>query len=108
MFSTPLTFCSIGRPTVLTSVVALAPGYRVVTCTVGGTTFGYCEVGRLTSETSPITTKNNARTLARTGRSIKKREIMGAYPAVTSPEPVRAASLVRMPRRGSRLDQRRL
>src|SRR4029077_14781928 len=30
--------------------------------------------------TSPITTKNSARTLARTGRSIKKREIMGAYP----------------------------
>src|ERR1700733_10462205 len=80
MFSTPLTFCSIGSPTVLTSVVALAPGYRVVTCTVGGTTFGYCDVGRLTSETSPITTKNSARTLARTGRSIKKREIMGAYP----------------------------
>src|ERR1700722_9962752 len=80
MFSTPLTFCSIGSPTVLTSVVALAPGYRVVTCTVGGTTFGYCEVGRLTSETSPITTKNSARTLARTGRSIKKREIMDVYP----------------------------
>src|SRR3984957_2978207 len=80
IFSTPLTFCSIGSPTVLTRVVALAPGYRVVTCTVGGTTFGYCEVGRLTSETSPITTKNSARTLARTGRSIKKREIMGVYP----------------------------
>src|ERR1700729_3220610 len=80
MFSTPLTFCSIGSPTVLTSVVALAPGYRVVTCTVGGTTFGYCDVGRLTSETSPMTTKNSARTLARTGRSIKKREIMGVYP----------------------------
>src|SRR3984885_4588291 len=80
MFSTPLTFCSIGSPTVLTSVGALAPGYRVVTCTVGGTTFGYCDVGRLTSETSPMTTKNSARTLARTGRSIKKREIMGVYP----------------------------
>src|SRR3984957_19905623 len=80
MFSTPLTFCSIGSPTVLTSVVALAPGYRVVTWTVGGTTFGYCEVGRLTSATSPMTTKNSARTLARTGRSMKKREIMGVTP----------------------------
>src|ERR1700722_14229094 len=80
IFSTPLTFCSIGSPTVLTRVVALAPGYLVVTCTVGGATFGHCDVGRLTSETSPITTKNSARTLARTGRSIKKREIMGAYP----------------------------
>src|SRR5271165_3068638 len=81
MFSTPLTFCSSGRATVLTSVEALAPGYCVVTCTVGGTTFGYCEVGRLTSATSPMTTKNSARTLASTGRSMKKREIMSVSPA---------------------------
>src|SRR3984885_9955746 len=80
MCSTPLTFCSSGRGTVSTRVLALAPGYRVVTCTVGGTTLGYCEVGNWMSATRPIRTKNNASTLASTGRSMKKREIMPARP----------------------------
>jgi len=46
MFSTPLTCCSIGSATVSIKVRALAPGYRVATCTVGGTTSGYCAIGR--------------------------------------------------------------
>src|ERR1700691_741211 len=76
MSSTPLTLCSIGRATVSISVLALAPGYSVFTCMVGGTTFGYCEVGNRRSATSPIRTKTSASTLASTGRSMKKREIM--------------------------------
>src|SRR5580698_2537610 len=76
MCSTPLTFCSIGRATVSIRVLALAPGYRVVTCTVGGTTLGYCEVGNWASATRPISTKTNASTLDSTGLAIKKREIM--------------------------------
>ena len=47
MPSTPLTRCSIGSATSRSTVAALAPGYRAVTCTVGGTTSGYCETGRL-------------------------------------------------------------
>src|ERR1700733_4147766 len=76
MSSTPLTCCSIGSATVFTRVLALAPGYRVVTWMVGGTTFGYWAVGNPKSETSPIRTMTNARTLASTGRSMKKREII--------------------------------
>ena len=36
MFSTPLTSCSIGAATVSATTLALAPGYVVVTETVGG------------------------------------------------------------------------
>src|SRR3984957_8930522 len=76
MCSTPLTFCSSGRATVSTRVLALAPGYRVVTCTVGGTTLGYCEVGNWMSATKPIRMKTNASTFDSTGLAMKKREIM--------------------------------
>src|SRR5271156_4010587 len=81
MFSTPLTFCSSGSATVSTRVLSLAPWLLVVTCTVGGTTLGYCEVGNWMRATRPIRTKNNASTLASTGLSMKKREIMGVSPA---------------------------
>ena len=73
---TPLTCVSIGSATVSMTVLALAPGYLVVTETVGGTTFGYWAMGRRMSETSPINTMTIARTLDRTGRSMKKRENM--------------------------------
>src|SRR5882757_1377517 len=76
MSSTPLTCCSIGSATVSITVLALAPGYRVVTCTVGGTTSGYCATARLNSATPPIRIIRIAMTLERTGRSMKNFEIM--------------------------------
>src|SRR5262249_61085942 len=76
MPATPLTCVSIGSATVAIAVLALAPGYLVVTEIVGGTTLGYCEIGSRTSETRPIRTKTSASTLERTGRSMKKRENM--------------------------------
>ena len=73
---TPLTCVSIGSATVSITVFGLAPGYLVVTETVGGTTLGYCDTGNRSSETSPISTNTIASTLERTGRSIKNRENM--------------------------------
>src|SRR5436190_2863582 len=76
MFSTPFTCCSIGSATVSITVRALAPGYRVCTCTVGGVTSGYCATGSDHSDTAPMTIIRIASTLARTGRSMKNLEIM--------------------------------
>src|SRR3954454_21594111 len=76
MSSTPLTCCSIGSATVSITVLALAPGYRVVTCTVGGTTSGYCATARRNRQTPPIRIIRIAMTLERTGRSMKNVEIM--------------------------------
>ncbi|MBA7470410.1 hypothetical protein ES707_05696 [subsurface metagenome] len=45
MSSTPLICCSMGAATVSDTVWAEAPGYCVVTTTVGGTTCGYSETG---------------------------------------------------------------
>ena len=45
MSSTPLISCSMGAATVSDTVCADAPGYCVVTTTVGGTTCGYSETG---------------------------------------------------------------
>src|SRR6478735_8676891 len=72
MPSTPLTCCSIGSATVTTTARAPAPGYRVVTEMVGGTTLGYCATGSFISATAPMTTMRMASTFARTGRSMKK------------------------------------
>src|ERR1700727_425340 len=47
---------------------------------VGGTTLGYWALGNWRSETRPIRTNTNASTLASTGRSMKKREIMAVRP----------------------------
>ncbi len=76
MFSTPFTCCSIGSATVSMIVRALAPGYRVVTCTVGGTMSGYCATGSENNATPPITSIMRAMTLARTGLSMKNLEII--------------------------------
>src|SRR5437899_8525908 len=76
MPSTPFTCCSMGKATASTTVRALAPGKRVVTCTVGGTTSGYCATGSAKMATPPITIIKMASTFARTGRAMKKSEIM--------------------------------
>src|SRR4051812_21275947 len=76
MPSTPLTSCSIGEATVSERTLASAPGYVVVTWTVGGGIWGYCSIGRTKTVTAPMSMVMIARTLAKIGRSMKKREIM--------------------------------
>src|SRR3954468_22212764 len=48
---------------------------------VGGTTFGYWATGRANSATAPIRTKRMAKTLAKTGRSMKNLAIIKPDPA---------------------------
>src|SRR4026207_1745812 len=71
MFSTPFTSCSIGAATVSATPFALAPGYVAETFTVGGTTSGYCAIGRPISATRPMITITIESTVAKTGRSTK-------------------------------------
>src|SRR5262245_58701894 len=77
MFSTPLTSCSIGVATVVATTLAFAPGYIAVTSIVGGATSGYCESGKRKRETPPIMTMTTERTVAKMGRSTKKRVNIG-------------------------------
>src|SRR4051812_292567 len=76
--STPFTSCSIGVATVSATTLALAPGYVAVTCTVGGATSGYWAIGSLGSATMPTIRITSDRTVAKIGRSMKKREITAA------------------------------
>src|SRR2546421_8957218 len=76
MPSTPFTCSSIGVPTVSQTTCAAAPGYEVATCTVGGVICGYCSTGSERSVTRPKITVTMAMTLAKIGRSMKKRGIM--------------------------------
>ena len=76
MPSTPFTCSSIGAATVSETTCALAPGYVVETCTVGGVMSGYCSTGRPRALTRPKMTVTIAMTLAKIGRSMKKREII--------------------------------
>src|SRR5689334_16251743 len=77
MFSTPFTSCSIGAATVSATTFALAPGYVAVTFTVGGTTSGYCAIGSFWRATRPMSTMTSERTVAKIGRSTKKRANIG-------------------------------
>src|SRR3954466_11358431 len=78
MRSTPLTSCSIGVATVSATILALAPGYVAVTWTVGGATSGHWAIGSFGSDTTPTITMTIDRTVAKIGRSMKKREITAA------------------------------
>ena len=80
MFSTPLTCCSMGAATVSATTRAFAPGYVVVTTTVGGVMDGYCSMGSRFTATMPNRTVRMARTFAKIGRSMKKREIIACEP----------------------------
>src|SRR6266568_2752104 len=68
----PLTCCSIGAATDCDTTSALAPGKLVVTVTWGGTTCGYCAIGRFTAASAPTRIMTSAMTVEKTGRSIKK------------------------------------
>src|SRR6516164_6477544 len=73
----PVTCCSIGAATVSATTWALAPGYRVETCTPGGVMRGYCATGNANfSAIQPISVMTTDSTVAKIGRSMKKREIM--------------------------------
>jgi len=71
MFSTPLTCCSMGAATVSATTLALAPGYVVETCTVGGVISGYWATGSTNSDTMPAIVITIESTAAKIGRSMK-------------------------------------
>src|SRR5580765_8385509 len=80
MPSTPLTWASIGAATVSCTVLELAPGYSAVTLTVGGVTSGYCATGNVHTATPPANVMTTEMTVAKIGRSMKKRENIKAIP----------------------------
>src|SRR5512139_465502 len=75
-FSTPFTFCSIGVATEASTSVAEAPTKVVVIWTIGGTTSGYCAIGRPDIATSPRITVTMEMTIATIGRLTKKRAMV--------------------------------
>src|SRR5437867_4484228 len=68
----PLTCCSIEAATDCATTSALAPGKLVVTVTWGGTTCGYCAIGRPAAASTPTRIMISAMTVEKTGRSMKK------------------------------------
>src|SRR6266404_8800917 len=68
----PLTCCSMEAATDCDTTSALAPGKLVVTVTWGGTTCGYCAIGRFTAASAPTRIMISAMTVEKTGRSMKK------------------------------------
>src|SRR5258706_15929241 len=64
----------MGAATVWEIVSALAPGYTVEIVIVGGEMSGYCETGRLNEAMTPASVMRIATTVAKIGRSMKKRE----------------------------------
>ncbi len=68
----PFTCCSMAAATDCDTISALAPGSDVVTVTCGGTTCGYCEIGRPRAASAPVRIMTSAITVERTGRSMKK------------------------------------
>src|SRR5579883_2500912 len=74
MFSTPLICSSSGVATVLATVSGLAPGNWAVTCTDGGTTSGYSEIGSCGIAIRPARKMTAEMTPAKIGRSMKNRD----------------------------------
>ena len=58
-------------------VSALAPGYWVITITVGGAMSGYCSIGRVARPMQPARTMTIEITLDSTGRSMNTFNFMG-------------------------------
>src|SRR3982751_5753284 len=89
MPSTPLIISSIGAATVSRTVRALGPGESAVTCTVGGVTSGYGATGSVKTATPPASAMTMEMTVAKIGRSMKKREnksrTLGTNTGVDSP-----------------------
>ncbi len=68
MFSTPFTCCSMGAVTVSSTTSALAPGYDVVTLTVGGVMSGMLDTGNRGIDRTPSSTITMEMTIAKIGR----------------------------------------
>src|SRR4030095_16445934 len=68
----PLTCCSIGAATDCATTSAFAPGKLVVTVTWGGTTCGYCAIGRPSAARAPTRIMTSAITVDKTGRAMKR------------------------------------
>ncbi len=58
------------------STAAEAPGYTADTWTTGGAISGYCEMGSTRMEAMPASAMKSEMTIAKIGRSMKKRENM--------------------------------
>jgi len=101
MFSTPLICSSIGVATVLATVSALAPGYDVLTVTVGGAISGYWAIGRNAAAIPPPMMVTTDSTMAKTGRSMKKCAILTCAPPVMVASRVVRPAGWRAGRRGS-------
>src|SRR3989442_10190104 len=72
MSCAPLTCCSIDAATDSETTLALAPGNAAFTVTWGGTTCGYCAIGRPNAASAPDRIMSSAITVESTGRSMKK------------------------------------
>src|SRR6516165_3405384 len=77
MSSTPFTCCSIGAAIVSATSCAPAPGKVQSTWMLGGVTYGNWLRGRVKKERPPASVISTDRTVAKTGRWMKKRENTG-------------------------------
>ena len=67
--------CSMTCVTPSSSVFADAPGYLAVMLIVGGAMAGYCATGSVAIASAPASMMTIAMTQAKTGRSMKKRDM---------------------------------
>src|SRR4029079_3821870 len=68
MFWTPLMDCSNGIRTDSTRTLALAPGYEIITITVGGAMLGNWAIGRVLIPSTPRNKRMIEMTIANAGR----------------------------------------
>src|SRR6478736_122351 len=68
MFWTPLMDCSNGIRTDSTRTFALAPGYEIITITVGGAMLGNCAIGSVLIPSTPRNRRMIEMTIAKAGR----------------------------------------
>src|SRR6476469_3007837 len=78
MPSTPLSSCSRGTVTALSTMSELAPTYVLVTVTCGGAKSGYCAMGREGMDKTPANVTRMEQTAAKIGRRMKKSTNKGA------------------------------
>src|SRR5215467_5256136 len=68
MFWTPLIDCSNGIRTDSTKTLALAPGYEIITITVGGAMLGNWAIGSVLIPSTPRNNRMMEMTIANAGR----------------------------------------
>ncbi len=82
--------CSMTCVTPSSSVFADAPGYLAVMLIVGGAMAGYCATGSVAIASAPASMMTIAMTQAKTGRSMKKRDMRRLLPAAADAAATRA------------------